>query len=68
MFIHFSKHKNSTLIASFLPSDTGHIGFGSLLVRALKRYSKDPGSGPSGDCFQVEDALASGSRRSPNLG
>ena len=48
----------------------------SLVVRALERYSKDPGSSPGGDtcfhvnksCFQLEDALASGSRRSPNLG
>ena len=43
---------------------------------SLERYSKDPGSSPGGDnvfhvnksCFQLEDALASGSRRSPNLG
>ena len=48
----------------------------SLVVRALERYSKDPGSSPgeihvfhvNKSCFQLEDALASGSRRSPNLG
>ena len=44
----------------------------SLVIRALEWYSIDPVSRPHGatdeSCFQVEDALASGSRRSTLLG
>ena len=44
--------------------------------RTLERYFGDVGSSPGGDtcfhinksCFQLKDALANGSRKSPNLG
>ena len=61
----------------FMQKHVSELGFElRSLVRALGLYSKDPGSSPSENnlffneesCFQLEDALASVSSQSANLG